>query len=119
MTSTYRHLGEAEAWRDRRQVTVRHPAAYPLQGLVQLQHAAKRYGHLLPSRTATSFAAWADRIGADALAGIDPDRPGIVQALREMQHAAQHKPRPALLSRLRDRLTHPLHAAIRPQVNQP
>jgi len=100
--AAYRQLGEAQAIRLLGKVTARHPTAYPLQGLLQLQAAADRYGHLIGNRERVTFEEWAVRIEADVVAGIDPDRDQVAGALREMHRAAQPSvPCPRLLERLR------------------
>lgn len=98
----YRQLGEAEAIRLQGTVTGRHPSGYPLDGLLMLRTAADRYGHLIRNRERVTFAAWADRIEADPVAGIDPDRGEVAAALRAMHQAAQPAPTPTtLLDRIR------------------
>lgn len=87
--TAYRQLAEAQAIRIHGSITVRHPSAYPLQGLLLLRTAADRYGHLIGNRERVSFAVWADRIDADAVAGIDDDRSQVTTALRDMDRAAQ------------------------------
>lgn len=92
MHNAYQQLAEAQAIRLHGHVTARHPAAFPLQGLLQLRSAAARYGYLLGNRERVSFADWAQRIASDALAGIDTDRDALVAALRAMHQAAQPPP---------------------------
>lgn len=100
--AAYAQLGEAQAIRLHGNVTARHPSTYPLQGLLMLHTAADRYGHLIGNRERVSFAAWADRIDTDAVAGIDADRSLVTAALRDMHRAAQPPAPPvSLLERIR------------------
>lgn len=102
LDAAYRQLGEAEAIRLHGSVTGRHPAGYPLQGLLRLQAAVERYGRLIRNRERVDFATWAERIEADAVAGIDDDRGAIVDALRAMHRAAHGESKViSLLDRLR------------------
>jgi len=106
--SRRRQLGEAQAIRLAHKIAARHPAGYPLRGLLQLQLAADRYGWLIRYYEHVTFEEWARRIDADAAAGVDPDRVELTAALRGMHLAAQlpdsgtgHLPRAPLMEGLR------------------
>lgn len=106
--AAYRQLHEAEATRVHGTLTARHPAGYPLEGLILLRTAARRYCALVRNGECVSFAEWADRIAALPADVMDDDRQVTVAALRAMHAAAQ----PQLPSRPMSRILAPVSRFI-------
>lgn len=88
-------LAEAEAIRVHGQVSARHPASAPLDGLLALDTACRSFGDLLPNRRRVSLGEWAELIEKYPDAG--DAQAEIVRALRTMQAVAQPARAPAIL----------------------